>query len=324
MCTAISFKTKAHYFGRNLDLECALKGDVVITPRSFPLSFRRMPVLKTHLAIIGTAMIADGYPLYYDATNETGLSIAALNFPGNAYYMPESQAQDNITPYELILWILGQCSCVSQARRLLSRMNLAAIPFSDALPLSPLHYLISDASESLVVEPMVDGLHIQDNPVGVLTNNPPLDYHLTHLSHYMQLTSREPENHFAPGLSLHAYSRGMGAIGLPGDLSSASRFVRAAFLKENSCGSDDETASVTQFFHMLSSVRHIRGSVLAGDALEVTLYSSCCSAGRGIYYYTTYENSQITAVDMHKENLSGCKLIAYPMIHTQQIRIQNA
>ncbi|MBQ4266371.1 MAG: choloylglycine hydrolase [Clostridia bacterium] len=324
MCTAISFSTQSHYFGRNLDLDCALRGDVVITPRSFPLSFRCMPALKTHLAIIGTAMIADGYPLYYDATNETGLSIAALNFHGNARYLPAVQARDNIAPYELMLWLLGQCSCVAQARGMLRRVNLAAIPFSDTLPLSPLHFLISDASESLVIEPLADGLHMIDNPVGILTNNPPFDYHMNHLSHYMQLTSKEAENHFAPNLNIRAYSRGMGAIGLPGDFSSASRFIRAAFLKANSRCADDEAAGITQFFHILSSVRHVRGSVLVGDQPEVTLYSSCCNTSRGIYYYTTYENSRITAVDMRREDLSGSQLIAYPMIRTQQIYTQNA
>lgn len=318
MCTAISLSAGDHYFGRNLDLEVSYQESVVVTPRRFPFSFKCMPMLKTHLAMIGMATVADGYPLYYDATNETGLSAAALNFPGYAHYAPPAEGKDNIAPYELIPWILMQCSSVSQARMLLERMNLAAVPFSDALPLSPLHFMISDKRESIVVEPMKSGLCIHDNPVHVLTNNPPFDYHLLNLSNYMALSSQAPENRLDPALKLKPYSRGMGAMGLPGDLSSASRFVRAAFMRSNSlCGTSPEEG-VTQFFHILGSVAHVRGSVLVDGKPEITVYSSCCNASRGVYHYTTYENSRITAIDMRKENLDTARLFAYPLIREQQ------
>ncbi|MBQ7886787.1 MAG: choloylglycine hydrolase [Clostridia bacterium] len=323
MCTAISMNMQDHYFGRNLDLEYSLEEAVVVMPRRFALTFKRMPTMNAHLAMIGVATIADGYPLYYDATNETGLSIAALNFPGNAHYPPPHDAIENVTPYELIPWLLAQCSSVAQARSLLPRINLAAIPFNDSLPLSPLHFLISDRNESIVLEPMKDGLHIHDNPCGVLTNNPPFPAQMSFLSRYSALDSSEPENTLDPSLDLTPCSRGMGAIGLPGDLSSPSRLVRAAFMKAHSqCGDAPEEA-VTQFFHVLGSVRHVRGSVLVNGKPEITVYSSCCDTTRGIYHYTTYENSQITAIDMHSENLDGDKLYPYPLIRQQQIRRQN-
>ena len=319
MCTALCFTTRDHYFGRNLDLEYALDEAVTVAPRRFPFAFRRMPAMKTHLAMIGVATTVDGYPLYYDATNEAGLSMAGLNFPGNAHYPPEAPDKNNVSPFEFIPYILGQCATIPQARLLLARINLAAMPFSDALPLSPLHWLIADRSEALVVEPMADGLHIHDNPVGVLTNNPPFPYHLTNLSNYRALTSQTPENRFAPALDLPAYSRGMGGLGLPGDLSSPSRFVRAAFMKAHSLCGSSEAESVTQFFHILSSVRHVRGSVMVEDKPEITVYSSCCNTDKGIYYYTTYENSRIMAVDMRRENLNGDVLAAWPLIRTQQM-----
>ncbi len=323
MCTAISLNTGHHYFGRTLDLEYAFCESVVITPRCFPLPMRRMPDMPNHLAMIGIASVQSGYPLYYDAANESGLSAAALNFPGNAHYDREHLESDNIAPFEFIPWILGQCASVSQARALLARMNLAAIPFSDTLPLSPLHFLISDAGESIVVEPMADGIHIFDNPLGVLTNNPPFDYQMTNLSNYMALRSGSPENLLDLKLPLAPYSHGMGALGLPGDLSSASRFVRAAFFKTHSLCGRSEEESVSQFFHILSSVSHVRGGVMIGDKPEITLYSSCCSTQKGIYYYTTYENQQITAIDMHRESLDSHSLIIRPLIREQQIKWQN-
>lgn len=323
MCTAISFTSGHHYFGRNLDLEYSLNEAVVVMPRRFPLVFRRMPALNAHLAMIGVATLSDGFPLYYDATNETGLSIAALNFPGNAHYAPPDASRSNIAPYELMPWLLAQCASAAQARALLAHANLAAIPFSDALPLSPLHFLISDAQQSFVLEPMTGGLHIHDNPLGVLTNNPPFDAQMEHLSCYMGLRSSDPENTLDPKVNLVLSSRGLGAFGLPGDLSSPSRFVRAAFMKSHSLCEQTTEASVTQFFHILSTVAHPRGSVLVHEKAEITVYSSCCDTARGVYHYTTYENRQITAVDMHKEDLQGNRLSRYPLIRRQQICMQN-
>ncbi len=313
MCTAITYRTKDHYFGRNLDLECAFREAVTVTPRHFPFHFQKEDPLTAHFAIIGMASVVHDYPLYYDATNEFGLSMAGLNFPGNAVYYPEKAGMDNITPFELIPWILGQCKTVAEARPLLMRMNLVNISFSDALPLSPLHFILADKQESVVLEPVADGLKIHENPVGVLTNNPTFDFQMHNLCQYRNLTREESECRFSEGISLTPFSRGMGAIGLPGDLSSASRFVRAAFTKLNSVSGETEEESVSQFFHILGSVAQVRGCARVGKDFEITLYTSCCNTDKGIYYYTTYENRQISAVDMHRENLDGTELVSYPL-----------
>lgn len=324
MCTAISFTTKDHYFGRNLDLEYSYIETVTITPRNYPLLFRKKESLNTHYAMIGIAYVHNGYPLYYDATNEMGLSMAALNFPGNADYKPEISEKDNITPFEFIPWILGQCSTVKDAKVLLDKINLLEEHYNNKLPLSPLHWMISDRESSITVESVKDGLKIYENPVGVLTNNPTFDMQLFHLNNYMNLSPQKPENRFSDKVKLTRYSNGMGALGMPGDWSSQSRFVKTAFTKLNSvCGTSEEE-SVSQFFHILGSVEHQRGCVDMGNNLyEITLYSSCCNTDKGIYYYRTYENSQITAVDMFRENLDGEKVITYPLIKEQQIKWQN-
>ena len=319
MCTAISFQTGSHYFGRNLDLEYSYHETVTITPRWYPFSFRRMHEIEEHYAMIGMAYVQDGYPLYYDATNEKGLSMAGLSFWEYADYKDEQIGMDNITPYEMIPWILGQCRNVEEAEMLLGRMNPVAIDFSEALPLSPLHWMISDRKRTIVVESVREGLKVYDNPIGVLTNNPPFEYQMLHLNDYMNITNQPPQNRFAKKLHLQPYSRGMGGIGLPGDYSSASRFVRAAFVKENSICGEGEKESVSQFFHILDSVAHPRGCVDMGDGkYEITVYSSCCNTVRGIYYYKTYENSQVTSVDMRCEDLDGKRLISYELVREQQ------
>ncbi len=324
MCTAATYKTKDFYFGRTLDYEFSYGDEVVITPRNYPFHFIEKGNVNVHYAMIGMAYVTEDYPLYYDAVNEKGLGMAGLNFVGNAVYRDSAEGKDNIAQFEFIPWILTQCATVKEARSLLGKINLLNTSFSEKLPLAQLHWMISDCEESITVESVEEGIKVYDNPIGILTNNPPFEQQMFALNQYMHLSVKEPENTFAPGLELKQYSRGMGAIGLPGDLSSPSRFVRAAFVKMNSISGEGEKESVSQFFHILNSVDQQRGCCDLGDGkYEITIYTSCCNASKGIYYYTTYDNHQITAVDMHKENLDGDRVIRYPLIKEEQIRIQN-
>lgn len=324
MCTAITYRTKDHYFGRTLDLEYSYEEQVVITPRKFPFVFRKMRTIESHYAIIGMATVAQDYPLYYEATNEVGLSMAGLNFPGNADYKEEKDGVDNIAPFEFIPWVLSQCKSVAEVKDLLARINLVRIDFSEKLPLSPLHWMISDRESSITVEAVKEGIRIYENPIGVLTNNPPFEMQMFYLSNYMGLSKEQAVNHFSDKVALAPYSRGMGAMGLPGDLSSASRFVRAAFTKLNSVSGELESESISQFFHILAAVAQQRGCVKMPDGrYEITVYTSCCNTDKGIYYYTTYENSQITGVDMHREELDADGLICYPLVLGQQVRMVN-
>lgn len=324
MCTAATYRTRDHYFGRTLDYEFSYQETVTVTPRNYPFAFRKMPMIRQHYAMIGMAYVQEDYPLYYDAVNEKGLGMAGLNFPGNAYYPDEITGKDNIAPFEFIPWILGQCATVAEAKVLLEYINLVNISFSKELPLSPLHWIIADKEEAITVESMKEGLKIWENPIGILTNNPPFDYQMFNLNNYMSLSKEEPQNQFASQISLSPYSRGMGAIGLPGDLSSMSRFVKAAFTKLNSVSGESESESISQFFHILGAVAQQRGCVHMGNGqYEITIYTSCCNTDKGIYYYTTYENSQITGVDMYREDLNGKTLISYPLVKGQQIYMIN-
>lgn len=324
MCTAVTYSTRDHYFGRNLDLEYGYNETVAVTPRNFPFVFRKADPMNTHYAMIGMATMSSGQPLYYEATNEKGLSMAGLNFPGIAKYLPEKAGMVNITPFEFIPWILGQCENISQVRDCLKNLNLVDISFSPQLPLSPLHWIIADKEQSITVEPREDGLRIYDNPIGVLTNNPPFDFHLYNLSNYMNISIDPAVNRFSEELDVKPYSNGMGGIGLPGDYSSASRFIRVAFVKQNSVSGEVEAESVSQFFHILSSVAMPRGCVrMKQKEYEITRYTCCCNADRGIYYYTTYDNSSINGVDMHKEDLNGSEPVCYPLITDLLIQMQN-
>lgn len=322
MCTAATYKTKDFYFGRTLDYEFSYGEEVVIMPRRYPLSFRLAGKLESHYAIIGMAFVAGNDPLFYDGINEKGLGMAGLNFVGNACYSKPVSGRDNIAQFEFISWILSQCASVREARELLANINLTDEPYSEQLPVSQLHWIIADRSGTITVEFMSDGLHIYENPVGVMTNNPPFDHQMFALRNYMGLSPKQPRNCWA--IPLDTYSRGMGALGLPGDLSSQSRFIRAAYVKMNSLSGDSELESVSQFFHILGSVDQQRGCCEVTDGkYEITLYTSCCNADKGIYYYTTYNNHQITAVDMHRIHLEGNTLARYALIQEESIHYQN-
>lgn len=323
MCTAITYKTKDFYFGRTLDLEYHYSESVTVTPRRYPLEFVNGVRMESHYAIIGVATVEKGYPLYYDAVNEKGLAAAGLAFWQNAKYSSARIGRDNIASFELIPWVLSQCASVEQARELLGFINITDTAFSEDFLTSPLHWMIADKSEAVVIEAVAEGVKVYDSPIGVLTNEPSYDFQMMNLNNYLNLTANEPRSRFAEGVELNEYSRGMGAMGLPGDFSSMSRFVRAAFVKSNSVSGEGEDESVCQFFHILDTVAQTRGCVRVGEDIERTVYTCCANADRGIYYYSTYENRRISAVEMHKEDLEGESLISYPLKYESDIDTVN-
>ncbi len=324
MCTAVTYKTKDLYFGRTLDYDCSYGEEITVTPRNYTFRFVSMGEMKSHYAMIGMAHIEDEYPLYYDAVNEKGLCMAGLNFVGNAHYRDEMPSRDNVAQFEFVPWVLSQCSTVKEARELLAGINLTKAAFMDKFPVAQLHWIIADRDGAITVESVKEGIKVYDNTVGVLTNNPLFEVQMFNLNNYMTLSPKAPKNNFAEKLVLNVYSRGMGAIGLPGDMSSQSRFVRAAFVKMNSVSGDSESESVSQLFHILGSVEVPNGCCESdGGKYHITIYTSCCNADRGIYYYTSYNDHQITAVDMRKEQLDSDRLIRYPLICEEQIKYQN-
>lgn len=324
MCTAVSYFKNDHYFGRSLDYERSFGETVVITPRNFVFDFRFAGIMREHFAFIGMAHVAENFPLYYDGVNEKGLAMAGLNFVGNAFYGEPVEGKYAIAPHEFIPFILGQCRDLPEARELLDKVCLVDEPFSKDYPISELHWIISDKNGSLVVESTKNGFFVYDDPMGILTNNPEFPQQLLQINNYMGLSPKQPENRFCSEYPFKPYSRGMGAIGLPGDWSSESRFVRAAFVKANSICGETEEERVSQFFHILSSVENPNGCCeLEDGAYQITQYTCCCNCDKGIYYYNCYNNHLISAVDMHRENLCTTELKVFGLEAREHINFQN-
>ena len=318
MCTCINLKTKDQYFGRNLDLEYRFNEKVVITPRNY--NIKNMDI---KYAMIGMATVSDDYPLYAEAANEKGLAMAGLYSPNNAYYNEPMKNKINLAPYEFILYILGNFKSVKEVKQIINDINITNIKFNN-YPLADLYWMISDKEDCIAVEQVKEGLKVYNNKIGVLTNNPQFSYHLTNINNYINLSPKNRENTFSNKINLNNYSEGMGAIGLPGDCSSTSRFIRASFNKLNSVCNDDEESSVTQFFHILDSVSMVRGSVITeNNNYDITTYSCCINTTKGIYYYKIYDNNQITTIKMNNVNMNDKKLSIYELIEKQQIKYIN-
>ncbi|MBQ9941835.1 MAG: linear amide C-N hydrolase, partial [Christensenellaceae bacterium] len=249
------------------------------------------------------------------AVNENGLAMAGLLFPKSAFYPPPSQGGQPLAPYELIPYLLGQCASVWEARELLGGLTLAALPFSDALPLSPLHWMMTDGRECLVIESTGAGLKLYDDPAGVLTNEPPFPGQLAHLSAYLHLTAGPPEDRLFGGrLGLTPISRGMGAIGLPGDFSSPSRFVRAAFLRETSAPTCGQAESIAQFFRIMAGVSLPKGCVREADGSAVyTQYTCCMDLSRSSYTFSTYADPALRTVSLTSADPEGDSLLRLPV-----------
>lgn len=321
MCTSISFKNGDNfYFGRNLDLDTVYGNEVTVTPRNFPFHFKYEGEMPTHYAIIGMALVANGYPLYFDGTNEKGLSMAGLNFRDSGTYYPAKEGMTNVTTYEFIPYMLAACATVREAREVLANLNLTPDSFAPQMPAMSMHWVIADENDSIVIEPLEGGLKVYDDPVHVLTNNPTFDYHIKNLINYMNLTPLMPKDNFAAALNLKANGVGVGTFGLPGGYDGVSRFVRAAFNLRNSVCPNTESDNLSQFFRVLNSVAVARGVAMepTGEWM-ITQYSSCCNVKKGIYYFMNYDNYQINGVDLFAQDLDANQLEEFPAPKGQAI-----
>ena len=334
MCTALGLKVRDFYFGRNLDLEYQFGEEVLVTPRHYPWQWREVseadlascPFVPGHekYALIGMGNVSENYPLYAEACNEHGLAMAGLNFPGNALYAEAQEGKLNVTPFEFIPFILSQCQTVSEARKLLTHFNLLAEAFNEKMPLAPLHFIIADQDDCIVVEQTREGLKVYENPYYVLTNNPPFPFHEANLQLYSHLSRTNYAEGLGPGFKVQPFGQGLGAFGLPGDASPSSRFVKTAFHRFNSDCAEDELSAVSQFFHILDSVSFVRGSVVTSEGLnDITTYNCCMNCHTGDYYFKTYDNHQISCVSLRRTDLDSSELSRFKLPREEAIKYLN-
>lgn len=276
MCSAVRYEK---FFARNLDLWCEYGQKPILT---------KAGELGNRFALLGMGIRQEGYPLYFDGMNERGLAAAALNFPDFAEYAQDFTDNCSVASYELIPRVLGGCESVEEAKKFLCGIRITNKGITKKLPPSPLHWMIADKSSSIVVESTKKGLRVYDNHFDVLTNSPDFEIQSFNLNNYIALTSRQPNNTFP--IALHRYSQGMGALGLPGDLSSMSRFVRLAFHLHHS----PKGLPLSHVFSLLNTVSMPKGSVVTEKGeLEYTRYSACFDLLLKKCFYRGYNDTAL-------------------------------
>ena len=297
MCTAICIHEKCALFGRTLDLEDSLGAGVVVTPRGF--DFGEGIISKN--AIIGMGIVNEGKALYFDAMNERGLWVAALNFPTRAIYRKAEKSKLNLASYEILPYILGKFATIEEVKDNLKELNITDKAFSVKLPPTPLHWIISDGKEALTLESTESGVRLVENPVGILTNSPDFDYHMMRLADFSAVSAYDGENRLTD-FPLVPYSRGLGAAGLPGDFSSSSRFVKAVYLKRFTLAQRNKKSEISRIFHILDGISVPDGCIITREGRPVrTVYSSVASPADKTYYFTSYSCRTIHAVRLDSE-----------------------
>ena len=257
-----------------MDVEYDLNESVIIVPRNYKIKYKKERENDRHFAFIGMGTIIDNNPFFFDATNEHGLSIALLNFKENAKYYNLRKNKINVAPYELLLYLLSICKDIKDVKENMKKINIINEPYSDDLPLAEVHYMIADKRESIVIETTKDGMKIYDNKYNVLTNNPPFPYHECNVSNYKFLSVENHNNMISKETKISSYSNGQGAMFLPGDYSSSSRFIKVFFVKSNMELYNSGKENIIQFFNCIESVRMIKGIVKTKH--DWVLFYKCC------------------------------------------------
>ena len=329
MCTAITLQSKDnhHFLARNYDFIPRAKLMMALAPRNFSynneLTKKKIPIKYD---VLGMSVSDDGFFIFADGVNEKGLACSILNLPAYASWNDELiEEKENILPYDVTFWIIANFATVNELKEGLKNLNIVAPLDNQNALATQVHWIVSDASgECMVIEKTKDSFRAYNNKVGVLTNSPTFDWHLINLNRYINLSDKQSDDVSWGNQCLVPFSQGFGGIGLPGDYSSASRFVKASFLRNHinlEFGSD---SGIIECFHILNNVAMLRGVVKTTENdCFVTCYTSCMCLDTKIYYYSTYNNPQIHAIEMKKESLDGNELKFYPYPNQLVIHYQN-
>ena len=286
MCTAIS---DGAIFGRTLDLEYSLGEEIIKTEKGHKFTFiHEGEVISSH-EIRGCGIIKNGTSLYYDAANDVGLAMAALNFPNSAKYGIAEKKARTLASFEVIPAVLAICHDLDSAVKYLSDTAISDDSFSEDLPASSLHWMIADKTGCVVLESVEDGIHIYENPYGILTNEPDFPFHKANIARYIHLTKEPPKNTLCPDISLPYLSHGLGAVGLPGDNSSPSRFIRAFYNLKNTLPEEKRGEKINRFFHIAATVSQPNGtSYTPGGKPIKTVYTVCYDLENGEIHLRKY------------------------------------
>lgn len=304
MCTAMNVKTKDNHvlFGRTMDFSYELDPQLYVVPQGYEWNnYFQTHTIQTQYSFMGIGQ--DISPVTFaDGVNEKGLAIAVLYFPGFAQYDEIDLNDDkmNITALELTKFLLSTCESVADVSLVLPTIRIVGIEDEVTKSIAPLHWMIADKSgECMVIEKMADGLHLLTNPIGVLSNSPNLEWHLTTSRNYMNVSPFQSEEKGLGQIVLTPFGQGGGTFGMPGDYTPPSRFIRTVFQKNFTFYPENRNGSIMACFHIMESVSIPKGVVMTKRQMsDYTQYTAFIDLNTQEYFFRTYDHSEVISVQL--------------------------
>lgn len=314
---------------RTLEFAADLQSNVVVIPRQKSLAGTApgdKPGLawKTKYGVVGANGF--GVPVVVDGLNEKGLAVAIFYFPGYAQYqkIKAEDAGKSLAPWELPAYLLGTCANVKQAVAASRRVPVGEVVQKDMGIVPPCHYIVTDAARQCVVLEYVGGrLQVHANPLGVMSNSPTFDWHLTNLRNYVNLSVTNVPPVDIAGIKLAGLGQGSGLLGLPGDFTPPSRFIRAVAFSQSAIPVATAHAGVLQAFHLLNQFDIPKGAARGTEhgkmVADYTLWTSVSDLTNLRYHFRTFNNSRIRMVDLKKVDLDAAEVKTISMAGEEAI-----
>lgn len=301
MCTAISLKTKKGFVsGRTMESPTPGSYEhfaTLVLPRGFCVPNIQKKSIKNKYSIIGSSH----YGLYSlcDGVNECGLSGSVNLFPHLAKYPKEPKKDISFAPQDLFSFILGNAKDCKEAKDILKTAEMFDIKFEPTGSVLPLHIALFDKEGGfIVIEPLEEGLKIYESPIRVMTNAPDYNWHIKNLSNYTYLDAKNRKESIFDGIS--TFGQGSGSIGLPGDFTPASRFIRAAFFVSTSPLFENSQEGVRETLRILRQFDIPFGSVVEENALEITQYTAVMDNTTLKYHLNHYKDFEVCSFDLNE------------------------
>jgi choloylglycine hydrolase len=313
---------------RTLEFASDLHSDLVIIPRG--QRFAGVQGSKLGLKWTGKYGFAGanalGLPVVIDGVNEKGLSAGILYFPGCARYKAVTDAEEGrvLAPWDVVTYTLSTCATVGEAAEALRKAVVGDVALKEWGIVPPVHFIFADAAGgSLVVEYTVDGFKCHENPLGVLTNSPAFDWHMTNLRNYGGLSADNASPLKIGDLTLTGFGQGSGMRGLPGDFTPPSRFVRAVAFSGTALPAPKAEDGVEQAFHILNQFDIPKGSVRekheGREISEYTQWTSAADCTNKRFYIRTFQNSRIRMIDLGRCNLDAKEIVTIKLVSPESI-----
>lgn len=267
-------------------------------------------------------------PFVVEGINEAGLSAGLFFFPNYGQYAPYNEAAKDVTVCDMqfVSWVLGSFDSIDQVKAALKKVHVVTLNHK----IGAVHWRIAQPDGRMVVLEFVNGVaNFYENGLGVLTNSPGFQWHLTNLNNYINLEpGSAPDNTLKPGITLMPLGHGSGMLGLPGDFTSPSRFVRATFYQTTAPVLETGFDTVVQAFHILNAfdipigTQHARKDIPEGLP-SATQFTAVTDQSSMKLYYRTAWNSNIRCIDLLHINFHNVKYQSHPLDTVQQQPVEN-